>query len=214
MPESAAPDSAQVFDRHALEYDQWFDRHAPLYRSELKAVQRLVPSGGKGIEVGVGTGRFAAPLGIRFGVEPAEHMARLAEARGLTVYRAHGEDLPLEDGSFDFVLMVTTVCFLADIPRAFAEARRILRPGGAIIVAIIDRESALGRRYEAGKASSKFYEGAHFHSTDEVTGLLKDAGFGEFAYVQTLFDPGGGIEEEPREGYGQGSFVVIRARKP
>lgn len=214
MPQPAAQDSIQVFDRHALEYDQWFDRHAVLYRSELNALELLVPTGEKGIEIGVGTGRFAAPLGIRFGVEPAEHMARMAEARGVTVYRAYGEDLPLEDESFDFVLMVTTVCFLADIPQAFAEARRILRPGGAIILAIIDRESKLGKKYEAGKASNKFYEGAHFHSTDEVTGLLKDTGFGDFAYVQTLIDPEGGIEEEPREGYGQGSFVVIRARKP
>jgi len=39
-------------------------------------------------------------------------MARIAERRGITVYRAYAENLPIDNATFDFVLMVTTVCFL------------------------------------------------------------------------------------------------------
>jgi len=42
-------------------------------------VKSLIPEGLNGMEVGVGTGRFALPLGIRVGVEPADNMARIAK---------------------------------------------------------------------------------------------------------------------------------------
>jgi len=70
----------RVFDEHALEYDRWFDRHPDIYQAEVRALQTFVPPVGIGIEVGVGTGRFALPLGINLGVEPSTQMARLARA--------------------------------------------------------------------------------------------------------------------------------------
>src|SRR5579863_8743760 len=94
-----------------------------------------------GVEIGVGTGRFAQPLHIKFGIEPSENMAQLAEKRGIKVYRTLAEDLPIGNETFDFALMVTTVCFLSDIPKAFGEVHRILKPGGEIILGIIDKNS-------------------------------------------------------------------------
>jgi len=70
----------RVFDEHALEYDRWFDRQPDIYQAEVRALQTFVPPVGIGIEVGVGTGRFALPLGINLGVEPSTQMARLARA--------------------------------------------------------------------------------------------------------------------------------------
>ena len=55
------------FDEHAGEYDAWFERHRESYLSELAAVREFFPVGGKGVEIGVGTGRFAGPLGIPTG---------------------------------------------------------------------------------------------------------------------------------------------------
>jgi ubiquinone/menaquinone biosynthesis C-methylase UbiE len=66
----------EVFKARALDYDAWCLRHPSLYESELLAAARLDCSGG--VEVGVGTGRFAAPLGLRAGVDPAREMLRLA----------------------------------------------------------------------------------------------------------------------------------------
>ena len=56
---------------------------------------------GEGLEVGVGTGRFAAPLGIHIGLEPSPAMAKLARARGVEVHSGVGENLPYEDDRFN-----------------------------------------------------------------------------------------------------------------
>lgn len=68
-----------AFEAHSGRYDEWFVRHEAVYQSELLAVRALLPCTGLGLEVGVGTGRFAAPLGIQIGLDPAAAM--LARAR-------------------------------------------------------------------------------------------------------------------------------------
>lgn len=206
-------DKSAVFDQNTLEYDQWFEKHANIYQSEIIALEQGMPKNKSGIEIGVGTGRFAMPLNIKFGVEPSGNMARVAEQRGIKVYRAYAENLPIDNETFDFALMVTTVCFLTDIPKAFSEIHRILKPEGEILLGIIDQNSELGRKYEKEKSSSKFYRDAHFHSTDELTELLKQSGFQNFEYWQTLTELNESEVEKPLKGYGQGSFVVIKAGK-
>ncbi|MBE2188726.1 MAG: class I SAM-dependent methyltransferase [Candidatus Kapabacteria bacterium] len=202
-----------AFDQNTLEYDQWFEKHSAVYQSEILAIQQAIPQNKKGIEIGVGTGRFAKPLNIKFGVEPSENMAKVAEQRGIKVYRAYAENLPIDNSTFDFVLMVTTVCFLSDIPKTFSEVHRILKPNGEIILAIIDKNSELGRKYEKEKSSNKFYSDAHFHSTEELTALLQQSRFQNFQYWQTLTGLKENEIEKPEKGYGQGSFVVIKANK-
>ena len=205
--------SFTVFDEYTMDYDDWFERHKIAYQSELLAIEQAIPIDKKGIEIGVGTGRFAQHFDIKNGVEPSENMAEIAEQRGVKVIRALAEDLPIESESFDFALLVTTVCFISDIPKAFSEIHRILKPQGHIIIAIIDRNSELGKKYEMGKAKNKFYKDAHFHSTDEITDLLAQADFGKFEYWQTLFKEKSEQIEQPKKGFGDGSFVVIKAQK-
>ncbi len=88
----------------------------------------------------------------------------------------------------------------------------MLKPGGALVVGLIDRESPLGRGYEKRKGESLFYREAAFFSAAEAVAMMKAAGFGDFVSSQTLFRPPEAIEEvEPvREGHGLGAFVVIR----
>ena len=205
--------NSNAFDENALDYDNWFERHNTAYESELLAIKRAIPLQKSGIEIGVGTGRFAEYFEIKYGVEPSENMAIIAEQRGIKVVRAVAEELPIESESFDFALLVTTVCFLNDIPKAFSEIRRILKPQGEIILAIIDRNSELGEKYEMGKVENKFYKDAHFHSTEDITHLLSQADFGKFEYWQTLFKEKSDQIEQPKKGFGEGSFVVIKAQK-
>lgn len=207
------PGNTKVFDQNTLEYDQWFDKHSTVYQSEIMAIQQALPKDKTGIEIGVGTGRFAKPLKIKFGIEPSENMAKLAEQRGITVYRSFAENLQIDNGAFDFALMVTTVCFLSDIPKAFSEVYRILKPKGEFILAIVDKNSELGRKYEKEKLANKFYKDAHFHSTQDITELLKQSGFSNFSYWQTLTKKNTAEIEKPTEGYGKGNFVVIKAIK-
>ncbi len=202
------------FDQHMAEYEEWFGRHHAAYLSELEAVKVQLPTDGKGIEIGVGTGRFAAPLGIEFGVEPSATMRERAKQRGVQVVGGIAEALPFADGQFDVVLMVTTICFLDDIKTTFREIRRILRPGGYIVAGFVDRHSLLGRLYESQKHESTFYRMATFYSVSEVVATLEQEGFGRFRFAQTIFHPLSEIRErEPvTDGYGQGSFVVLRGQ--
>jgi SAM-dependent methyltransferase len=124
----------ESFENNVDRYEAWFDLNRAAYESELKALRALLPKSGEGLEVGVGTGGFAAPLGLHIGVDPAKAMGKPARERGIEVRFGVGEDLPCEDSSFDFVLLVTTICFLDDVPAAFREAYRLLKSGGCILV--------------------------------------------------------------------------------
>ncbi len=201
-----------AFDKQAAEYDAWFDRHCLFFQAELAALRSIVPATGHGVEIGVGTARFALPLGISIGVEPSPGMAELARQRGLDVREGVAEALPFDDESFDFAIMVTVVCFLDDVNGAFREAWRILKPGGAFVVGFIDRESKLGRIYEQKREQSVFYRDATFYSVNDLVMLLHETGFSDFSYRQTLF-PGERTDVTVREGFGDGSFVVIKGHK-
>ncbi len=202
------------FEHHSREYEAWFTAHETAWKAELAAVRALLPEDGRRLEVGVGSGRFAGPLGIRLGVEPAPAMAALARDRGIEVIDARGEQLPFGQASIDAVLMVTTICFLADVDAALAEIRRVLVPGGCVVIGFVDRESELGRAYERHKAENAFYREARFFSTEEVTEHLRRAGFADLEYRQALFQGLDVPEIEVRPGHGEGAFVVIRAQKP
>lgn len=131
-------------------------KNRDLYEVELRAIQQLIPSQeAKGVEIGVGSGKFAARLGIKIGVEPSEKMAIKARKQGINVYRGIAEDLPFPGDRFDFVLMVTTICFVDDVIKSFREAFRVLKPSGCIIVGFADKESELGRQYADKKKKKK-----------------------------------------------------------
>ena len=205
----------QIFEESAQEYDAWFDKHRLVYESEIRALKRFMGSGGIGLEIGVGTGRFAVPLGIKVGVEPAKGMADMARQRGIRVIRAVAEVLPFRGASFHLALLVTTLCFLRDPQRALAEATRILKPGGRILIGMIDRDSPLGRSYEAHKQESKFYRQANFYSISQVLEWLARLNYRKVEVCQTLFRELSDIThlEPVREGHGDGGFVVIAAQK-
>jgi len=204
-----------VFEKYAQEYDKWFDENKDVYKSEIMILRGLIPREGVGLEVGVGTGRFATPLGIKMGVEPAKAMADMARKRGINVHEGRAEALPFDDDSFDFVLMMTTICFLENPLHALEEAKRVLKPEGHIIIGIIDRDSPLGMSYERKKTTSKFYKYANFHSADEVLNWLRSLNFGHIVTRQTIFKSPEEIDAlEPfEEGHGKGAFVAISAQK-
>jgi len=206
----------EPFEKFALEYDAWFEDKRFVYESELQAVQEQLPKRGEGLEVGVGSGRFAAPLGIRLGIDPSQKMRALAQSRGITAIDGVAEKVPFADCRFSFVLMVTTICFLDDIKSSLKEAHRVLKPGGCLIVGFIDRDSPVGKLYQQHKNESDFYHIANFYTGSEVEFYLKKAGFQDLEFTQTIFQSLERIKRiEPiKEGYGEGSFVVVKALKP
>ena len=202
----------QPFDEASDRYDAWFDHHQEIYRAEVNVLRLLMPaSPAEIIEVGVGSGKFAGPLGITCGIEPSEKMALKAERLGIDVVRGVAESLPLAGASWNGVLLVTTICFVDDIHQTFTEAWRVIKPGGCIIIGFVDRESELGRRYYADRARSVFYKDATFYSAREVETYLETAGFSRLVFKQCLL-PG----KNPgiiTDGYGEGSFVAVKGIK-
>ncbi len=203
------------FDENRDLYEQWFIRNDAVYKSELKAIEHFIPKQGKGIEIGIGSGLFAKPLGISDGVDPSDSMIRLAKKRGLNVITGIAEELPLPDSSYNFALMVTTICFVDNPATAIREVNRVLMRDGHFILAFVDKNSKVGKEYQKMKERSLFYKDAVFFSTEELLSLLKTNGFKKSKIVQTVF---GNLEDvnevqDFKPGYGDGSFVVISAKK-
>lgn len=202
----------ESFEKYSEEYDQWFNNHPDLYAAEIEAIRRLIPSTeAEGMEVGVGSGKFAVPLGVKVGVEPSEKMASIARLQGIDVHSGVAEDLPFSDGRFDFVMMVTTICFVDDIVKSFKEAFRVLKIDGFIIIGFVDKESELGKQYSEKKENSRFYKDATFFSVPEVLSCLNVSGFVISNVLQTLIP--GEIPSTILEGFGKGSFIVIKGIK-
>jgi len=203
------------FDQYSDEYDHWFVTNKYVFLSELKALKNALPASGKGVEIGVGSGIFAGPLGITEGVEPSAAMREKALKKNINVLDGVAENLPYRDKSFHFAVMITTICFVDDIYRSFAEANRILKNSGNLIIGFVDKESPVGKIYLKLKAQNLFYKDALFYRTEEVYKILENRGFLVEETWQTVF---GNLEEINRvqeviTGSGKGSFIVIKARK-
>jgi len=206
----------EVFEKYSSEYESWFEENKFVYLSEVEALKMAVPSVGKGLEVGVGSGRFAKPLGILFGVEPSDRMAQIARDRGINVYKGLAEDLPFQDEEFDFVLLAVTICFVNDSEKSLSEAKRVLKNGSRLIVAIVDKESELGRLYLERQSNSVFYKNARFFSSEEVVELFNKIGIQFVESFQVLFDrdiKNLNYIQKPEPGFGIGAFVVLIGEK-
>jgi len=205
----------EPFEKYSKKYEDWFEKNKFVYESEIQAIKELFPKVKKSIEIGVGSGKFAIPLGIKTGVDPSPRMRKIAEQKGIKVINAVAEELPFENFQFEVVLMVTTICFVDNLNLAFREAYRILKLGGYLIIGFVDKDSSLGKLYQQYKEKSLFYNIATFYSVKEVVYNLSKVGFKEFDFRQTIFHGLNEIKdvESVKKDYGEGSFVVIRARK-
>ena len=200
-----------LFDNLVSEYEEWFEKHPKIYEEEIKTIKAILPKG-KGLEVGVGTGRFAAPLGIKVGIEPSKKMAEVARARGIEVIEMSAEEMDFDE-EFDFILMVTTICFVDDPLKTIKNCYKALKKGGYLIIAFVDLNSPLGKFYEKNKEKSKFYKFAKFFTKDDIIDLMKKAGFKEFECVENLYGESlSNLKFEIKKCNG-GAFKVIRGRK-
>jgi demethylmenaquinone methyltransferase/2-methoxy-6-polyprenyl-1,4-benzoquinol methylase len=139
-----------LFDASARHYDWITDvmsfGSGRWYRAD--ALRRLgLKKGGALIDVGCGTGVIAAlaqtivgETGKVVAVDPSEGMLSEARSAGVRDTRKGvGERLPVGDGEFDALTMGYALRHVADLRCAFAEYRRVLRPGGKVLLLEITR---------------------------------------------------------------------------
>src|SRR3954453_15427451 len=140
---------AANYDAIAAGYDRRYALHE--YAGVRDALLNCVAAGPSGVaavvEVGCGTGYWLSVLEARLkpspseerrliaGIEPSAAMIARAQAAAPRALLARGaaERLPCADGSFDRVYCINALHHFADREQFFAEARRVLRPGGGVL---------------------------------------------------------------------------------
>lgn len=131
------------------------------YRRSALRRHGLVP-GMRVLDVATGTGLVAraamellGPKGEVVGLDPSRGM--LDVCRGVprvSLVQGSGDSLPFADGSFDFVTMGYALRHVDDIQATFREYRRVLRPGGRVLILEISRPDG-----PVGRAFAGFYFG-------------------------------------------------------
>ncbi|MEO8717513.1 MAG: class I SAM-dependent methyltransferase [Burkholderiales bacterium] len=139
----------RMFDSSAPDYDRVDHLFAfgmgTRYRREALLRGGLAP-GMRMLDVAVGTGLVArealaivGAAGSVIGVDPSAGMLAQSEAHGLTLARGRAEALPFASQSFDFLCLGYALRHLADMEIVFREFRRVLAPGGRLLVLEITR---------------------------------------------------------------------------
>jgi ubiquinone/menaquinone biosynthesis C-methylase UbiE len=126
---------AATYDELRPTDDNWWEVYEALVREGDLGGRRV-------LDVGCGTGRFAAALSDRakvWGVDQSPEMLEVARVRAPAVRfkQASVDALPFKDGWFERATMWLVV-HLLDRPLAYAEIRRVLAAGGRIAVATFD----------------------------------------------------------------------------
>jgi len=111
----------------------------------MRQREKVVPRAhGRVLEVGIGSGLNlpyydAARVSKVWGLDPSPEMIRMARraAAGLPFevefIGLPGEEIPLDEGSIDTVVVTYTLCSIPDTAAALGQIRRILRPGGELL---------------------------------------------------------------------------------
>jgi ubiquinone/menaquinone biosynthesis C-methylase UbiE len=185
-------DVLRIFDRVAHLYDTgWVQRalYSAVQERALTELRAWRP--GAVLDVGCGTGIFADRLdrelvaGGVAGCDLSAGMLAEAAARSRRVKWVRGDSaqLPFRSGAFDAVVSTQAFHFF-DQPRAWAEFRRVLSPGGHALVGMIHPRTTIGSRRFSRLSSAGLKTRVTFPTASEMRRLATAAGFDVIAQHQ------------------------------
>ena len=233
-------DKKTTFDKYAGEYDAWFFDNMNLLTSEVRLVAHFLKDAGKVFSVGCGSGLFESILKkeydihIEYGLEPSDGMADIARKRGMTVEVTTAENAELGSELYDTILFNGTPSYITDLKMVFEKANKALKPGGKIVVIDVPKEGSFATMYNLAKTLEtynhpllegvhpldaypiEFVKTANWRTTAQKIDFLKETGFDQFKFAQTLTKHplySNNVAEEPIEGFDSGDYVAICAIK-
>ena len=192
MRSERAGTEAGAFGSIAAGYEAWYA--TPLGRLvdrlEKHVVLGLIGDRAEGaaLDLSCGTGNYTVALARRgfrvVGIDVSEPMLRVARAKGaqasldIALVQADVHALPFRAGAFDLATLILGLEFTAEPGRALGEVRRVLKPGGDLVVAILNRRGlwTLWRRIKREVVPS-IWRSATFLRSDELRRLLREHRF-------------------------------------
>jgi phosphatidylethanolamine/phosphatidyl-N-methylethanolamine N-methyltransferase len=135
MPDQTYDRIAPHYDRALRPLDRWF-------LARLRATTlRYLPEGARVLELGAGTGLnfvFYPTNATGVASEPSSNMLRLAGAKErpekVRLVQSCAEQLPFKTNSFDAAFATLVFCSVSKPEEAFSELRRVVKPGGTVLL--------------------------------------------------------------------------------
>lgn len=172
-----------LFDPYAADYDKWFDtaRGRLVWRLELETLLKaLKPCRGERIlDAGCGTGSFTRELVARgaevTGVDVSAAMLKIARRKvredNAAFLHADVTSLPFDPESFDAAVCFTVLEFIREPEAALRELWRVTKPGGRMVVGVLNRLSP----WAAARKGRGVFSSARFYSPSEMRRLIRAA---------------------------------------
>lgn len=162
----------------------------------IEELAQPVP-GERALDLGCGTGSHTLWLAgkglVVTGLDESRTMLEVAAAKptrpGVRVGFVRGDvvALPFESGQFDLVVSVAAAEFVPDRHTMLREAKRVLKPGGRLVLGLLTRDSAWGELYrrEGTQRTDSVFTQAHLFTERELPSLLG----GPFVLRKGLYHP-------------------------
>ena len=190
----------------------FFERVAPVYDWVMPRADPTDLDAGLGcarrpvdrvVDLGGGTGRAIREVDAteRLVVDPARRMLRRVPS-GVGCLRGSGTALPLADASVDAVLIVDALHHMPGATKVLPEVRRVLRPGGVVVILDFDPTTIRGRLLAGAEHLIRF--DSTFYSATDLVAAMATAGLdgqvvvGGFSYVVAGTVPGNADREHGR----------------
>lgn len=158
--------------RHLAQIEEdhwWFRERRALIARELRGVPT-----GRALDIGAAAGRNTEVLEecgwTSFALEYDESGATLAKDRGITVMRGDATRLPVPDDEFDLAISYDVLEHIEDDTAVVREMRRVLRPGGLVLIAV-PADPRLWSEHDVAVGHHRRY------TRESLTKLFLDAGF-------------------------------------
>lgn len=156
-------------DYHAFEFSEKEFGFVFQVRRKLEAKRLLswckdLPANARIIDIGCGDGfhlellrDFGKKSWTLEGVDADARAVSLAKKKGLNVYQGMLENLDLAQDSYDLAILIQTIEHIASPPELLADVRKLLRPGGRVVI-VTDNTDSL----DFSLSKKRYWGGYHF----------------------------------------------------